>query len=464
MLEGRDLKNGEFKFELKDSEGKVVGEATNDKDGKVKFAAITYDAVGEYTYTITEVDNDLGGVTYDEGTVSAKVTVTDDGEGQLHATVVYGAKKEFINTYVPAPTSASFEMKKSLTGRDLKAEEFSFSLLDKDGNLVENVKNAADGSVKFSELEFEEAGTYKYTVSETVGSLGGVTYDTSVLSITVEVTDDLEGHLVAEVTYPDGKEFKNTYKASGSFTPETTKILEGKDLEAGEFSFELKDADGKVIETVKNDAAGKVTFSKINFTEADEGKVFNYTITEVKGDENFVTYDEHELTVKATVTDRGDGTLGVTAEYGGAPTFTNVYKELFGDLEIIKNLPVFNATNGKQSFVYSVVATLDGEKVYDSIVTLDFSKPGTSKAKIEGKIPVGSKVTVTEIYTGASYEATVKTAQETEIIPTIEGTASVTFENKPTEELTQGYSVLNEYDYTGAEGWVHNKNKTDSAE
>ena len=326
------------------------------------------------------------------------------------------------------------------------------------------MKNTADGKIEFSEITYEEAGTYNYTVSETIGQAGGVTYDTTVLKVKVEVTDDLKGHLVAEVTYSDGTTFKNTYKASGSFTPETKKVLEGRNLQANEFSFELKDADGKVIETAKNDKDGNVKFNPVSYTEKDAGKTFNYTINEVIGDENFMTYDEHVLTVKATVTDNGDGTLKVTTEYGDTPTFTNEYKELFGDLEIVKKLPVYNATNGKQSFVFSVVATLDGETVYDSIVTLDFSAPGSKTAKIEGKIPVGSKVTVTEIYTGAAYEIKGSATAEVEIIPASQGAVSVSFENEPNEEMTQGYSVLNEYDYTDGAGWVHNVNKTDSAE
>ena len=143
---------------------------------------------------------------------------------------------------------------------------------------------------------------------------------------------------------------------------------------------------------------------------------------------------------------------------------TNKYEANLGDLEITKNVPEFNAASGKQTFVFSITAELDGETVYDGIESIDFENAGEKTVKLAEKIPVGAKVTVTEVYSGAAYELTVKGSQTAEILPPDEGTASVSFENRPSGEITEGYGVLNEYDYTGEEGWVHNVDKTDSAE
>ncbi|WP_134989793.1 Spy0128 family protein, partial [Streptococcus oralis] len=160
-LTGRELKAEEFEFVLKnDKDGAELQKVKNTADGKVVFAPIEYTAAGTYKYTIVETNagQAIDGVTYDSLEVKVTVEVTDDGEGKLHANVTYPTDKEFNNSYGASKTSASLEVTKKLTGRELKADEFEFTLTDQDGNVKETVKNDKDGNVKFSELEFDKAG------------------------------------------------------------------------------------------------------------------------------------------------------------------------------------------------------------------------------------------------------------------------------------------------------------------
>src|SRR5699024_7907449 len=153
--------------------------------------------------TVREVKGDQGGVTYDETEYTIIVTITDDGEGQLHATADYGDNEKivFTNIYKTAPDSVIFEGEKLLDGRDLISGEFEFELIDSEGNIIETVKNNADGNIYFSEIKYTEVGEHTYTVREVDGSLEGVTYDDSVFSIVVTVIDDGEGQLIATIDY-----------------------------------------------------------------------------------------------------------------------------------------------------------------------------------------------------------------------------------------------------------------------
>ena len=230
------------------------------------------------------------------------VEVTDDGEGKLTANVTYPADKEFNNSYGASKTPAPLAVKKTLTGRELKADEFEFTLTDKDGNVKETVKNDKDGNVKFSALSFDEVGTFTYKITEKAGTATGITYDTKTITATVTVTDNGKGALEATVTYDDEKAFENTYTPAGatSVTLGAKKVLEGKDLEAGKYSFELKKADGTVVETVTNAADGTVTFSPISYDESQVG-THKYTISEVAGTETGITYDKTVKEVEVTV-------------------------------------------------------------------------------------------------------------------------------------------------------------------
>ena len=317
VLNGKALEADKYEFELKEGD-KVVATAKNAADGTVTFPAISYDAAGPHTYTITEKAGSEAGVTYDTATHEVTVNVTDNGQGKLVATATNN-NPTFTNTYKAATTTATITATKVLNGKALEAGKYEFELKEGD-KVVATAKNAADGTVTFKEIEFNEAGDHTYTITEKAGSEAGVTYDTAKHEVKVNVKDDGAGQLVATVT-GNNPTFTNTYKASSTTVNITAKkVLEGKALEAGKYEFELKEGD-KVVATATNAADGTVAFEGIEYKEAGS---HTYTITEKAGSEAGVTYDttKHEVTVK--VVDNGAGKLVATVTDNN-PTFTNTY-------------------------------------------------------------------------------------------------------------------------------------------
>ena len=212
-LEGRALKAGEFTFQLLEG-NEVVSKGTNDADGNVTFNAVTYTSadLGEHIYKVREVEGNAGGVTYDKNEYDVKVSVTDNGDGSLSAKASSDGAIEFKNSYAADPTSVSFSATKVLDGAELKDGQFSFVLKDNEGNELQTAKNAADGTVSFQPVEFAGPGSHDFTISEVNDDQANVTYDDASYQLTVNVTDDGEGHLSASV---DGQApvFKNTYTA-----------------------------------------------------------------------------------------------------------------------------------------------------------------------------------------------------------------------------------------------------------
>ena len=321
VLEGKALEADKYEFELKEGD-KVVATAKNAADGTVTFPVISYDAADNHTYTISEKAGSEKGVTYDTAKHEVKVAVTDNGQGQLVATVTDN-NPTFTNTYKAASTTVNITAKKVLEGKALEAGKYEFEL--KEGNkVIGTATNAADGTVAFEAIKYAAAGEHTYTISEKAGSEAGVTYDKSTHNVTVNVTDNGAGQLVATVT-DNNPTFTNTYVASSTQVTFTAKKVlngKGKELAAGQFKFELKEGDN-VIETVTNAADGTVTFKAIDFAKAG---VYTYTITEVKGDDENIKYDENSYKVTVTVTDNGAGQLVTTVE-GNNPTITNTYTE-----------------------------------------------------------------------------------------------------------------------------------------
>ena len=326
-LEGRDLKAGEFEFDLVDKDGNVVATAKNGADGKVAFPEVGLNAAGEYRYTVREARGDKPGVSYDENEYGLTVKATDNGDGALDCTVSYDGDEAptFTNAY---RTKGGFKASatKKLEGRDLKAGEFSFELVDADGKVVATAENKADGSISFPEVGLNAAGEYRYAIREKAGSAPGVTYDSQEHGLTVKATDNGDGTLKCEVSNEDGSAptFINKYEVRGSFRAEATKVLDGRELKADEFEFELVDKDGNVAATARNGADGKVEFPEVGLNAAGE---YRYSIREAKGDVPGVAYDEEELGLTVKATDNGDGTLKCEVSYdgGSAPTFTNAY-------------------------------------------------------------------------------------------------------------------------------------------
>ena len=351
----RTLKANEFTFLLKDQDGKLLDTKTNEENGDILFNPVTFSEAGTFTYTIDEQKPAApeSTITYDESAHTVTVTVTKDANGQLKAEVQYDGKKDaptFTNTYTPPtpptpvpptekPTTAQFKAKKVLaingtSDRTLKANEFTFLLKDQDGKLLDTKTNEENGDILFNPVTFSEAGTFTYTIDEQKPAApeSAITYDESVHTVTVTVTKDANGQLKADVKY-DGKmdtlTFTNTYTPPTPPTPSekqitTSKILEGRDLQGGEFSFNLLDANGTVLQTKQNAADGTVTFDPIAYTEDTIG-THQYTIKEVvPADKANIQYDEGQVDVTVTVTkDEASNAIQAVVSYGAKKTFIN---------------------------------------------------------------------------------------------------------------------------------------------
>lgn len=326
--------DGEFTFALIDvATGQEIDRTTN-VGNAFTFKAISYTATGSHAYQVKEVAGQDGTITYSDAVLDVTVSVTDNGSGQLTATAnKTAADLTFTNTYTPTATTATITGTKALTGRDLAEGEFSFDLKDADGNVVQTVQNGVDGTFGFAPLQLDKVGTYVYTLSERAGATAnGVTYDTTVFTATVTVTENAETHeLEAQVAYSTGGKAADAVAFCNSYAPAATevklgasKVLSGEDLKEGQFSFQLKDTDGKVLQTAKNAADGTVGFEAISY---DKPGTYTYSISEVDDGQKNVTYDATEHQVTVTVTDDGAGHLVATVAYGGdvAPVFKNTY-------------------------------------------------------------------------------------------------------------------------------------------
>ena len=348
----RTLKANEYTFLLKDQAGTLIDTKTNGENGDILFNPVSFNEAGTFTYTIVEQKpaTPESAITYDETVHTVTVTVTKDENGQLNADVQYDGKKDtptVTNTYTPPtpvpptvkPTTAQFKAKKVLaingsSDRTLKANEFTFLLKDQAGTLIDTKTNGENGDILFSPVSFNEAGTFTYTITEQKPATpeSAITYDESVHTVTVTVTKDANGQLNADVQY-DGKKniptFTNTYTPPTPPTPSekqitTSKILEGRDLQGGEFSFNLLDENGTVLQTKQNAADGTVTFDAIAYTEAMIG-THKYTVKEVvPADQANIQYDEGQVDVTVTVTkDEASNAIQAVVAYGDKKTFIN---------------------------------------------------------------------------------------------------------------------------------------------
>ena len=347
------LTDDQFEFVLKEGNN-TLETAKNKANGTVTFKELTYTAEGTHTYTITENKGTDTSINYSTQTITATVEVKKAND-KLVTTVTYsGGDAEkgdtFTNTKTPPtpptpvpptvkPTTAQFKAKKVLaingsSDRTLKANEFTFLLKDQAGTLVDTKTNGENGDILFNPVSFNEAGTFTYTIVEQKPATpeSAITYDEMVHTVTVTVTKDENGQLNADVQY-DGKKdtptFTNTYTPPTPPTPSekqitTSKILEGRDLQGGEFSFNLLDENGTVLQTKQNAADGTVTFDAIAYTEAMIG-THKYTIKEVlPADQANIQYDEGQVDVTVTVTkDEASNAIQAVVSYGAKKTFIN---------------------------------------------------------------------------------------------------------------------------------------------
>ena len=413
VLTGRDMAEGEFSFELVEGEGKdakVVATGKNAADGKITMSPIEYDKPGKHTYTLREVKGDAGGITYDGKTYTIETTITDKGDGTLEAKHVLDDADEakFSNGYKPNPSDSSVTGQvtatKVLTGREigLVAGEFRFELVE-GNNVVSTGTNNADGKIVMDPVTYTAAGEHTYTLRETKAGAteNGITYSTAEYTIVTIVKDNGDGTLSVEheLQNVDKATFENAYTVTPKSFSVTdritaTKVLTGRDLKEGEFSFELvegKGKDAKVVATGKNAADGTITMSAVKY---DKPGKHTYTLREVPGDaNNGITYDGKTYTIETTITDKGDGTLEAKHVLKGddEAKFNNNYKpnpdefSVTDQITATKVLTGRDMTEGEFSFELvegegedaKVVAT--GKNAADGTITMSpvkYDKPG----------------------------------------------------------------------------------------
>ena len=487
VLTGHKLQANEFSFELVEGEGEdatVVETVKNDAGGKVTFSAIKYTKIGQHIYTLREVKGNAGGITYDKTVYTVVTTIADNGKGQLVAThKLKGAedveKIEFKNSYSVTSESSSvtdrIKATKVLTGRDLKEGEFAFELVEGEGEgakVVATGANNADGKITMSPIEYTEAGEHTYTLREAKGGTAsnGISYDGKTYTIVTTITDNGDGTLGAahKLQGAETAEFKNSYNLTPSSSSVTdqiaaTKVLDGRDLKDGEFSFELVEGEGedaKVVATGTNNAEGKITMSAVKYTEAG---AHTYTLREAKGNAGGITYSDAEFTIETTITDNGDGTLKaehVLKDDVKAATFENAYSVTPLDTEL--DFGLSKAIDGRDwtdadKFSFTITApegtplpdsatvTVSKKDAKDGIAAIKFGKihytaAGTYKYEIREN--AGSAA-------GMTYDAHVATAEVT-VTDNGKGVLIANVTKKESGRFTNKYHT--ELNYTAAGG------------
>ncbi|RHN36806.1 VWA domain-containing protein [Collinsella sp. AF29-7AC] len=500
-LTGRDLKDGEFSFELREIKGEdseLIETVKNDANGNVVFSAIKYTEAGEHTYTLSEVKGNAGGITYDETVYTIVATISDNDKGQLVAThKLKGAEDvksiEFKNAYTANAAEASLagiknlQFAKGLTPADI-AGKFTFTVTGEEGAPMPantSVTNDAKGKVDFGKITFtlddlnkalgekpeKREHTFTYTVTES-GEVAGVTNDAKPSrTVSFTVTDDGEGKLSVSRN-PDGNAaftFTNTYSVTPFETSVTdqitaTKVLTGRDMAEGEFSFELVKGEGKdakVVATGTNAADGKITMSAVKY---DKAGTHTYTLHEVNGGTTSkgVTYSDAKFTIETTITDNGDGTLSAqhVLKNAEAAIFKNTYSVTPIDTEL--DFGLSKAIDGRDwtdgdEFSFTITApegtplpdpatvTVSKKDAKGGIVAIKFGKihyaaAGTYKYEIREN--VGSTV-------GMTYDAHVATAEVT-VTEDSDGTLTANVTKKENGRFTNTYRT--ELDYAAAGG------------
>lgn len=501
-LTGRDLTAGEFSFELRevvDKEVKPVETVTNDADGKVTFSAIEYKEVGQHTYKLHEVKGNAGGITYDDAVYTIVTTISDNGKGQLVATHELKGDKDaksigFKNAYTTNDAEESLtgiknlQVANGLTPADI-ADKFIFTVTpdEADAPMPERTTatNDAAGKVDFGKITFtlddlnkalgekpeKREHTFTYTVTES-GEVAGVTNDAKPSrTVSFTVTDDGKGKL-SVTRNPDGDAaftFTNTYNVKPVKTSVTdqitaTKVLTGRTLKDGEFSFELVEGeskDAKVVAKGTNDASGKITMSPIEY---DKPGTHPYTLREVNGGTTSkgITYSNAKYTIETTITDNGDGTLKAehVLKSDKPATFENSYSVAPTDADL--DFGLSKAIDGREwtdgdEFSFTITApdgtplpnpatvTVSRRDAKDGIAAIKFGKirytaAGTYKYEIREN--AGSTV-------GMTYDAHVATAEVT-VTEDGKGNLTANVTKKENGRFTNTYRT--ELNYTAAGG------------
>lgn len=398
VLTGRDLKDGEFSFELVEGD-KVVAKGTNADDGTIAMDKITYAKPGKYPYTLREVNGGTTskGITYSDAKYTIETTITDNGDGTLSATheLKSATPATFENTYSVTPTDADldFDLSKVISGREwTDGDEFSFTITAPDGaplpdpaTVTVSKHDAKDGiaAIKFGKIRYTVTGTYKYEIRENAGSTVGMTYDTHVATAEVTVTENGDGSLTANVTKKENGRFTNTYRTELNYTAAgglwLSKYLDGRPMTEGQFTFTVTPADDASARALgllpgansfKSPAAAEATVGLIDilagheviFTQADAGKTFTYTVAEKNDGQPGYTYDDAVRTVTIAIADDTAGTLTATTTVSGGPEGTHETVHKSGENKVEKALVPFHnsysaTTNTPGGTAAQVVAT-----------------------------------------------------------------------------------------------------------
>ena len=506
-LTGRDLTAGEFSFELREIKGEdseLIETVANAADGKVTFSPIKYTEIGQHTYTLHEVKGNAGGITYSTAEYTIVTTIADNGKGQLVATHELKDAKdakdvksiEFKNVYTTNAAEASLAGKKNLqvpddlTPADITGK-FTFTVTGEEGAPMPastSVHNDADGKVDFGKITFtlddlnkalgekpeKREHTFTYTVTES-GEVAGVTNDAKLSrELSFTVTDNGKGGLDVS-RKPDGDAaftFTNVYNVTPiekSVTDQivATKVLKGRDLKEGEFSFKLVEGEGKgakVVATGTNAADGKITMSAVKY---DKPGTHIYTLREVNGGTTSkgITYSDAKYTIETTITDNGDGTLKAEhvlkdAKDATAATFENAYSVTPTDADL--DFGLSKAIDGREwtdgdEFSFTITApdgtplpdpatvTVSKRDAKDGIAAIKFGKirytaAGTYKYEIREN--AGSTV-------GMTYDEHVATAEVT-VTEDGDGILTANVTKKENGRFTNTYR--SELNYTAAGG------------
>lgn len=382
-LDGKALEDNAFSYELKKvGEDKPIETVKNRKDGTINFTNLKYtenDVNKEYNYTISEVNDSKKGYTYDNNVYNINVKISDNGDGTLKVekTVTLNDARvdriSFKNIY-RANGQLTLTATKTLDGKTLPNGKFTYILneIDSSGNIIKEISkttNDSDGNIAFEKITYDQSNInedHYYTISEVNDGIGGYTYDSNIYYIYVDVIDNDNGTLTVDpvITLNDQRvekiTFNNKYQASGELVLTATKSLAGKPLLANQFSFELKqvDKDGKeikLIETVKNDENGNITFKPIKYNETniDQDNEFYYTISEVNNGIGGYTYDNTIYTIHANIIDNDNGTLTVNVNDFDLENikFENDYKAS-GELTLTATKTLDGKTLPNDKFTY----------------------------------------------------------------------------------------------------------------
>ena len=398
VLTGRDLKEGEFSFELVEGD-EVVATGTNAADGTITMGKVAYDKPGKHTYTLREVKGGTTskGITYSDAKYTIETTITDNGDGTLKAEHVLKDAKTatFKNTYSVTPTDADldFGLSKAIDGREwTDGDEFSFTITAPDGaplpdpaTVTVSKHDAKDGiaAIKFGKIRYTAAGTYKYEIRENAGNTVGMTYDSHVATAEVTVTEDGDGNLTANVTKKENGRFTNTYRTELNYTAAgglwLSKYLDGRPMTEGQFTFTVTPADDASARALgllpgansfKSPEAAETTVGlidilaghEVKFTQADADKTFKYTVAEKNDGQPGYTYDDAARTVTIAIADDTAGTLTATTTVFGGPEGTHETVHKSGENKVEKALVPFHnsysaTTNTPGGTAAQVVAT-----------------------------------------------------------------------------------------------------------